>query len=227
VIIFDSIWQRFHELVTRRRASASKLVVFLVVALVSAAVATLLFQRTVGTHRSGRTILWAPAPCELLPVYSKNSELIVMGRVIARSVLSPLPDGTPDYAMMPNSTLYYNITLDVERVLKGPSLDIVTIMVRQEVDEKLHWTYRPEIGVGETLILPFLFRVKPDADNWYCIGYECASEYHIWRVRNERVYNKMGLERRDPRMPKSLEEKWQQDFSIEEFVATIMGAIGR
>ena len=210
---------------TRRRASAWKTVVFLAVALISAAAATLLFQRTVGTHRSGKTTLWAPAPCDLLPGYSRNSELVVMGTVISKTGLSPLPDGTPEYDTMPNETAYYNVTLHVERVLKGPSLDTVTIMVRQHVDEELLWTYRPEIEVGETLILPFLFRVKPDAETWYCIGYECASEYHIWRVRNQRVYNKMALQPRDPRMPRDLEERWRQDFSTEDFLATIMAAI--
>ena len=82
----------------------------------------------------------------------------MMGTVVSRTGLRLLPDGTPDYDMMSNEMVYYNVTLDVERVLKGPSLETVTVMVRQRVDEKFNWTYRPEIDVGETLIPPLLFR---------------------------------------------------------------------
>jgi hypothetical protein len=203
--------RQLSELTNSLRTSKLRLAFLILTVLSSALAVSYILTGDHGRWEQRTAAVWKPAPCYTVPYNCNQSELIIMGSVESKT---PLSKSAGD-------TTYYNISLEVERTLKGPRFDKVVIMVMQG-SKKLDWTYSPEIATGERLFLPALFELS---DGWYSIGYECASEYFIWRIQGNQVYNKMGLMPRDPDTPTELRQQWQRTFSVEEFVSLIERSI--
>jgi len=184
------------------------------VVLLSAATVQYFLNKHQGRWVEKKTTIWPPAPYQTVPYNCYDSDLVVIGSVKSRNMLEKSEEGI----------MYYNITLEIKRTLKGSLFQEIVVMIRHK-GEPLDWTHRPEIEVGERLLLTLLTKM-PDASshNWYRLGYETSSEYYIWRIEGEKVYNKMSFNL-DPSMPVGLKEKWKRSYTLNEFISTVQRSL--
>jgi len=174
-------------------------------------------------RKRGITMIWPAPPYEQVPYYANRSDAIVMGTVESRA---DTVKGALDY--------YYELTLNVERTIKGPQTDSMVVRVEQE-EEPRGWLYRPQISVGERVIL-FLFAIPADtadtADTPEVSEVSSGASYRtgpieslIWRVECSEVYNRWAKAMREyhskpvsgermpgERMPDAMREEWAEQF---------------
>jgi hypothetical protein len=106
--------------------------------------------------------------------FANASDLLVIGRVVSKSGIAQ-PQGRVSY---------YNLTLVVDRVLKGACTD--KIVVRAKVVTGKSYQSNPEAFIGDKVFLLLFEYPTNTSEKWYRLG---ASDY-IWIINQGTIYNR-------------------------------------